>query len=59
MGTACAGLINDGVFGVMVATRGDGTEPVPLEDVVDKRKTVPPDHPWIQSARDIGVCLGD
>jgi 6-phosphofructokinase 1 len=43
----------------MVATRGDGTEAVPLEDVVDKRRTVPPDHPWIQSARDIGVCLGD
>jgi 6-phosphofructokinase 1 len=59
LGTACAGLVNDGVFGVMVATRGDGTEPVPLADVVDKRKTVPPDHPWIQSARDIGVCLGD
>ena len=59
LGTACAGLINQGMFGVMVATRGDGTEPVPLEDVVGKRKTVPLDHPWIQSARDIGVCLGD
>jgi 6-phosphofructokinase 1 len=43
----------------MVATRGDGTEAVPLADVVDKRKTVPLDHPWIQSARDINVCLGD
>jgi 6-phosphofructokinase 1 len=59
LGTACAGLVNDGVFGVMVATRGDGTEAVPLADVVDKRKTVPLDHPWIQSARDINVCLGD
>jgi 6-phosphofructokinase 1 len=43
----------------MVARRGDGTAPVPLEAVVDQRKTVPLDHPWIQSARDIGVCLGD
>jgi len=59
LGTACAGLVNQGRFGIMVATRGDGTEPVPLEDVIDKRKTVPLDHPWIQSARDIGVCLGD
>jgi ATP-dependent phosphofructokinase / diphosphate-dependent phosphofructokinase len=59
LGTACAALINQGQFGVMVATRGDGAEPVPLQDVVDKRKTVPLDHPWIQSARDIGVCLGD
>jgi 6-phosphofructokinase len=59
LGTECASLINGGTFGVMVATRGDGTEPVPLEDVVGRRKTVPLDHPWIQSARDIGVCLGD
>jgi ATP-dependent phosphofructokinase / diphosphate-dependent phosphofructokinase len=59
LGTACAGLINQDIFGVMVATRGDGTEAVPLEAVVDRRKTVPLDHPWVQSARDIGVCLGD
>ena len=59
LGTACAGLINQGTFGVMVASRGDGAEPVPLADVVDRRKTVPLDHPWLRSARDIGVCLGD
>ena len=59
LGTACAALIDQDQFGVMVATRGDGTEAVPLEAVVDRRKTVPLDHPWIQSARDIGVCLGD
>jgi len=29
----CADLINQNVFGVMVAARGDGTEPVPLEKV--------------------------
>jgi 6-phosphofructokinase 1 len=59
LGTACAALVNDGVFGVMVAARGDTTEPVPLAEVVNRRKTVPLDHPWIQSARDIGVSLGD
>ena len=58
LGTACAQFINDGVFGVMVAARGDGTEAVPLEQVVGKRKMVPLDHPWIQSARDLGLCLG-
>ena len=31
LGSACADLINEGKFGVMVAARGDGTEPVPLE----------------------------
>ncbi len=59
LGTACAQLIHDGVYGMMVAARGDGTEPVPLEQVVGKRKIVPLDHPWIQSARLVGTNLGD
>jgi 6-phosphofructokinase 1 len=59
LGTACAGLINEGVSGVMVAARGEGTEPVPLEKVVGKRKTVPLDHPWLDSARRLGTCMGD
>jgi ATP-dependent phosphofructokinase / diphosphate-dependent phosphofructokinase len=59
LGTACARLISDRAFGVMVAARGDGTEPVSLDDVVGKRKVVPPDHPWIRAARDVGVSLGD
>ncbi len=59
LGTACADLIDEGVFGVMVAARGEGAEPVPLEKVAGKTRTVPPDHPWIESARRVGTCLGD
>jgi 6-phosphofructokinase 1 len=59
LGTACAALINDGVYGVMVAVRGEGTEPVPLEQVVGKRKTVPLDHAWINTARRLKVGMGD
>ncbi|MGH7942806.1 MAG: 6-phosphofructokinase [Limisphaerales bacterium] len=59
LGAACADLIHENVFGVMVAARGDGTEPVPLEKVAGKRKTVPPDHPWVEAARKVGTCLGD
>jgi ATP-dependent phosphofructokinase / diphosphate-dependent phosphofructokinase len=59
LGTACAGYIENEVFGVMVASRGDGVEAVPLQDIVGKRKTVPLDHPWIESARNVGTCLGD
>jgi 6-phosphofructokinase 1 len=59
LGAACADLLNQGVFGVMVAARGDGTEPVALEQVVGRRKVVPMDHPWIRAARNVGVCLGD
>lgn len=59
LGTACADLIREGVHGVMVASRGDGAEPVPLEKVAGKRKTVPLDHPWLETARRVGTSLGD
>ena len=59
LGTACAKMIHNDVYGVMIASRGEGTEPVPLEKVVGKRKTVPLDHPWIESARFVGTNLGD
>ena len=59
LGSACGDLIHEGVFGVMVAARGDGTEPVPLEKVAGKRKSVPPDHQWIDTARRVGTCMGD
>jgi 6-phosphofructokinase 1 len=59
LGTACADLIQQNVFGVMVAARGDGAEPVPLDQVAGHRKTVPLDHPWVESARRIGTNMGD
>ena len=59
LGTACAALINKEHYGVMVADYEDKTKAVPLEDVVGKRKTVPIDHSWIDSARLVGTCLGD
>jgi 6-phosphofructokinase 1 len=59
LGSACADLINEGVFGVMVAARGDRTEPVPLDKVAGKRKIVSPDHSWVETARRVGTCLGD
>jgi 6-phosphofructokinase 1 len=59
LGTACADLIQERVFGVMVAARGDGAVPVPLDQVAGKRKGVPTDHPWIAAARAVGTCMGD
>ena len=59
LGSACADLINAEHYGVMVAARGDDTEAVPLERVAGKRKIVPVDHSWIQTARHVGTCLGD
>jgi 6-phosphofructokinase 1 len=59
LGSAGADLIKEGVFGVMVAARGDSAEPVPLDKVAGKRKSVPLDHSWITTARRVGTCLGD
>lgn len=59
LGSACADLVHAGHFGVMVAARGDGYEPVPLEQVAGKLKLVPPDHSWVKAARTVATCFGD
>lgn len=59
LGVACADLIDQGVRGVLVAARGEGTEAVDLKEVAGKRRTVPLDHPMIHSARQLGISLGD
>ena len=59
LGTACADLIQQGVSGVMVAARGEGAEAIPLNEVAGRKKLVPMDHPWIESARRVGTNLGD
>ncbi len=58
LGTACAAMIQAEQYGVMVAVNGDKIEPVPLEKIVGKRKTVPHDHSWIETASRIGISLG-
>jgi ATP-dependent phosphofructokinase / diphosphate-dependent phosphofructokinase len=59
LGTACAELIHQRVFGVMVAARGENVHPVPIRDVAGKSKDVPRNHQWIQAARAVGTCMGD
>ena len=59
LGTACADLISKNQYGVMVAAKGEDTRPVKLEEIAGKDKTVPPDHPWVLSARRVGTNLGD
>lgn len=59
LGTACADYIHAGASGVMIAARNGGTKAIPLEDVVGKRKTVPLDHRWLDTARALEICLGD
>ncbi len=59
LGVKAASLIAEGTYGVMVAIRGEELVPVPLDEVAGKKRTIPLDHPWIQTARLIGLSLGD
>jgi ATP-dependent phosphofructokinase / diphosphate-dependent phosphofructokinase len=59
LGAAAADLVSRGEFGVMVASRNESTEAVPLAQVAGKVKLVPPDHAWITAARQVGTGLGD
>jgi len=59
LGTAAASYIADGVHGVLVAARGQSAEAVPLKEIAGITKFVPLDHPWVGSARSLGIVLGD
>lgn len=59
LGTKAGKLLAEGVYDVMVALQGGDTVPVPLKEVAGKKKLVPADHPWIESARLVETCFGD
>jgi ATP-dependent phosphofructokinase / diphosphate-dependent phosphofructokinase len=59
LGTMAGTLLADGVYDVMVAIQGGETVPVPLASVAGVKKLVPPDHPWLETARLVETCLGD
>jgi len=59
LGSACADMIAEGSYGIMVASRGEDAVPIPLEQVAGNRKLIPPDHSWVQAARRVGTNLGD
>lgn len=59
LGAKAAELLAEGRFNAMVAYRDGQCVPVPLEEVVGRRKLVPADHPMMQAARRIGTCFGD
>ena len=58
LGAKAGQLLAEGTFNVMVAFRNHECIPIPLEETAGKKKTVPPDHPLIDAARQVGTCLG-
>ncbi len=59
LGAKAAELLAAGVYNVMVAMKGGECEPVDLKKVAGRKKTVPVDHPWVLTARQVGTCFGD
>ena len=58
-GTAAADLIVNKQYGRMVAIQDGHITSIPLDEAASKTKFLPVDHPIIQVARDIGICMGD
>jgi ATP-dependent phosphofructokinase / diphosphate-dependent phosphofructokinase len=58
-GAAAVRFIEKGQFGIMVSNNPPGMVPVPLHLAVERMKRVPLDCDTVQTARDLGICLGD
>ena len=58
LGAAAMRLVNEGLFGNMIALRPPLVGPVPLHQVVGRLRPVPPDADLLKSARDLGIGLG-
>ncbi|MEW6440345.1 MAG: 6-phosphofructokinase [bacterium] len=58
-GGAAVRFIEQGRFGIMVSHNPPGMVPVPLALAVERMKRVPLDGDTVQTARDLGICLGD
>jgi 6-phosphofructokinase 1 len=59
LGSAAVRLIESGHFGHMAGLNGQTVIPVPLEEATRTRRLVPVDSDIIETARDLGTCLGD
>lgn len=58
-GAAAVRALESGLSGIMVALAFPNVNYVPLADVAGRMKAVPLDGDTLQTARDVGICLGD
>ncbi|NDV60965.1 6-phosphofructokinase [Puniceicoccales bacterium CK1056] len=59
LGTKAGELLKENHFNALVAVKGNTCVPIPLEEIAGKKRIVPTDHPWLQTARLVETCLGD
>jgi 6-phosphofructokinase 1 len=58
-GAAAVRMVEEGKFGHIVAYHPPHMVPVLIEEAIRVMKTVPLDSDTVQTARDLGICLGD
>jgi 6-phosphofructokinase 1 len=58
-GAAAIRCVQKRNFNQLVALQDNKLSSIPITDVADKIKLVPLDSDTVQTARDIGICLGD
>jgi phosphofructokinase-like protein len=58
-GAAAARALDEGLSGVMVSLAFPNVNYIALEEVAGRMKAVPMDSDTLQTARDLGICLGD
>ncbi|MET4575702.1 6-phosphofructokinase [Ottowia thiooxydans] len=58
-GNHAAQLVERGQFNRMVTLEHGTMSSILLAEVADRTRQVPLDHPLLETARDIGVCLGE
>jgi 6-phosphofructokinase 1 len=58
-GHAAAELLAAGRFNRLVVIQHGELTSVPINEVADKQRLVPPDHELIKAARAVGTCFGD
>ncbi len=59
LGTKALDLVKEGMFGFMVAIKGEAISHFPLKEVAKGIKRVPRNHPLIKVARSVGTSFGD
>lgn len=58
-GAAAIRCVQDRDFNKLVVLKDNKLTSIPISDVANKMKSVPLDSDTVQTARDIGICLGD
>ncbi len=59
LGAEAIRAVSEGDFNKLIVTCGSELKRIPISDIAGKTKSVPLDGDVVQTARDIGICLGD